>query len=162
MMVNYIFVFGTEMRDLPGQRILASFEVSRQDAEANGTLYAPSASVPVAVFEDGSGRMVRGELVQIKDGAYMAAAINALAQSQGYLGKGDPGNLVEMTKITVRPFGGDVPVKGVIAFAASDTFDLSLVDVVDDGNWRNYRKNANGDHLDADTITTLSGQASVD
>ena len=139
----YIFLYGSEMRGLPGERILGSLEHSRQPASADGTLYAPSASFPVAVFGDGSGNVVKGELVQVQE-SRMAAALTALSQANGYLGKGNTGNTVELVEIDAHPFGGEEVIGHVWAFAAPKHFTPDAADAIEGGDWRAYRESLSG------------------
>lgn len=157
---HYIFVYGSEMRGMPSERVLGSLECSRQLAVADGTLYSPSASFPVSIFGNSSENVVRGELIQVQQDS-VAAALDALSQANGYLGAGVPGNLVELQRIDVRLFDGEEKIKGVWAFAAPNDFVADDDDMIKSGDWRARRKAISGQQ----GINSFAGnpvQASVD
>jgi len=134
----HVFIYGNDMRSMPGRRVLEPFEAQRFHAEANGVLYASSASFPVAVLDESAESTVIGELVQLRPGT-LQVVLSTLASSHGYFKEGDPRNLFELKRIKVRFFGGE-EIDDVYAFVAPNSFSTKGVECVPSGDWRLYRE----------------------
>lgn len=133
MSVQYLFVYGTLMREMDNYRFIAPYSAEVVLGEIAGRLFHLTYGYPALVL-DRQAQSVKGELVRI---VAMSKALPVLDQLEGYFGQGCPQNLYDRVVCLVKKTDGQM----VTAYVYEWSHPEVLADIgtpVVSGCWRRF------------------------
>jgi gamma-glutamylcyclotransferase (GGCT)/AIG2-like uncharacterized protein YtfP len=129
---DYLFVYGTLMRGECRHETLGGSDtvLAVEEAEVTGRL-VDCGSYPGFVRDPACGRVVRGELVRVRETKELLARLDLV---EGYLGEGVPGSLYHRTLVEARSGDGVTVTAWIYELVEPEGFPD-----VESGCWRSRR-----------------------